>query len=325
MEKMAFGRTGHESTRVIFGAASLWGMRQEKADRVLDLLLEYGVNHIDTAASYGEAELRVGAWMPRHRERFFLATKTGERSAAGAREGLQRSLERLRVDRVDLIQLHNLVEEDEWATALGPGGALEALVEARDQGLVRFIGVTGHGTPVAAMHLRSLERFPFDSVLLPYNFTMMQEPGVRRRLRASGRAVPEPRRRACRRSSPSPAAAGGIRRSRTSAGTSRCAMRTPSAAPSTSCWRGRVCSSTAPATRRSCVRSCKRQTRPRPLHRRPPWNRTWRASPWSRCSSAASATPFDYAVQGSGFWVLDRQTADYRLPTTSAAARSPLR
>ena len=176
MEKMAFGRTGHESTRVIFGAASLWGMRQEKADRILDILLEYGVNHIDTAASYGEAELRVGAWMPRHRESFFLATKTGERSAAGAREGLHRSLERLRVDRVDLIQLHNLVEEDEWAVALGPGGALEALVEARDQGLVRFIGVTGHGTQVAAMHLRSLERFPFDSVLLPYNFTMMQEP-----------------------------------------------------------------------------------------------------------------------------------------------------
>ncbi len=176
METIAFGRTGHDSTRVIFGAASLWGMRQEKADRILDLLLEYGVNHIDTAASYGEAELRVGAWMPRHRERFFLATKTGERTAAGAREGLHRSLERLRVDRVDLIQLHNLVEEDEWATALGPGGALEALVEARDQGLVRFIGVTGHGTQVAAMHLRSLERFPFDSVLLPYNFTMMRDP-----------------------------------------------------------------------------------------------------------------------------------------------------
>jgi aryl-alcohol dehydrogenase-like predicted oxidoreductase len=175
MQTIPFGRTGHESTRVIFGAAALWGMRQEKADGILDLLLEHGVNHIDTAASYGESELRVGAWMERHRERFFLATKTGERSADGARESLRRSLERLRVDHVDLIQMHNLVDEGEWATAMGPGGALEALVEGRDRGLVRFIGVTGHGTRTAEMHLRSLERFAFDSVLLPYNFTMMQD------------------------------------------------------------------------------------------------------------------------------------------------------
>jgi aryl-alcohol dehydrogenase-like predicted oxidoreductase len=175
METIPFGRTGHQSTRVIFGAAAMWGMKQEKADALLDVLLEHGVNHIDTAASYGDSELRVGAWMPRHRQRFFLATKTGERTAAGARESLHRSLERLRVDHVDLVQLHNLVEDDEWTTAMGLGGALEALVEARDQGLTRFIGVTGHGTRVAEMHLRSLERFPFDSVLLPYNFTMMQE------------------------------------------------------------------------------------------------------------------------------------------------------
>jgi aryl-alcohol dehydrogenase-like predicted oxidoreductase len=176
METMPFGRTGHRSTRVIFGAAALGAMRQEKADPILDILLEHGVNHIDAAASYGEAELRIGPWMARHRARFFLATKTGDRTAAGARESLHRSLERLRVDQVDLIQLHNLVDEAEWSTALGPDGALEALVEARDQGLVRFIGVTGHGTRVAAMHLRSLARFPFDSVLLPYNFTMMQDP-----------------------------------------------------------------------------------------------------------------------------------------------------
>jgi aryl-alcohol dehydrogenase-like predicted oxidoreductase len=161
---------------VIFGAAALGAMRQEKADQILDVLLEYGVNHIDTAASYGDSELRVGPWMPRHRAHFFLATKTGERRAAGARDSLHRSLERLRVDHVDLIQLHNLVEEGEWEIALGPGGALDALVEARAQGLVRFIGVTGHGTRVAEMHRRSLERFPFDSVLLPYNFTMMQMP-----------------------------------------------------------------------------------------------------------------------------------------------------
>ena len=176
METLPFGRTGHESTRVIFGAAALGAMRQEKADQVLERLLAAGINHIDTAASYGDSELRVGAWMERHRDRFFLATKTGDRTAAGARASLERSLERLRVTRVDLIQLHNLVDEREWETALGPGGALEALVEARARGQVRFIGITGHGTYAAAMHRRSLERFPFDSVLVPYNFTMLRSP-----------------------------------------------------------------------------------------------------------------------------------------------------
>jgi aryl-alcohol dehydrogenase-like predicted oxidoreductase len=176
MDTAPFGRTGHDSSRVIFGAAALWAMPQEKADQLLEVLLQHGINHIDTAASYGDSELRVGPWMARYRNRFFLATKTGERTYAGARESVQRSLERLRVDRVDLIQLHNLVDEEGWETALGPGGALEALVEARAQGLVRFIGVTGHGTRVAEMHRRSLERFPFDSVLLPYNFTMMRSP-----------------------------------------------------------------------------------------------------------------------------------------------------
>ena len=151
-------------------------MRQEKADQILDVLLEYGINHIDTAASYGDSELRVGPWMQRYRDRFFLATKTGDRTYTGARDSIHRSLDRLRVDRVDLVQLHNLVDEREWETALGPGGALEALAEARTQGLVRFIGVTGHGTRVAAMHRRSLDRFPFDSVLLPYSFMMMQTP-----------------------------------------------------------------------------------------------------------------------------------------------------
>jgi aryl-alcohol dehydrogenase-like predicted oxidoreductase len=168
-----FGKTGHQSTRVIFGAAALGGMKQEKADQVLEILLEYGINHIDTAASYGESELRIGPWMREHRSRFFLATKTGDRSYEGARASLHRSLERLRVDQVDLIQLHNLVDEKEWETALGVHGALEALTDARAEGLVRFIGVTGHGSQVAAMHIRSLERFAFDSVLFPYNFTML--------------------------------------------------------------------------------------------------------------------------------------------------------
>jgi aryl-alcohol dehydrogenase-like predicted oxidoreductase len=176
LESHLFGSTGHDSSRILFGAAALAGMRQEKADAVLELLLAHGVNHIDTAASYGASEERIGPWMTEHRDRFFLATKTGERTFAGAWDQLRRSLVRLRVDHVDLIQLHNLVDEGEWQTALGPGGALEALAQARDQGLVRFIGVTGHGTRAPQMHLRSLERFPFDSVLAPYNFTMMRDP-----------------------------------------------------------------------------------------------------------------------------------------------------
>jgi aryl-alcohol dehydrogenase-like predicted oxidoreductase len=179
IEKIPFGNTDHKSSRVIFGAAALGGMKQDKADPILDLLLKFGINHIDTAAAYGDSELRIGPWMREHRKEFFLATKTGDRTYAGARDSVHRSLERLRVDQLDLIQLHNLVDENEWQTALGPRGALEALVEARAQGLVRFIGVTGHGTQVAAMHLRSLQRFAFDSVLFPYNFTMLAIPQYR--------------------------------------------------------------------------------------------------------------------------------------------------
>jgi aryl-alcohol dehydrogenase-like predicted oxidoreductase len=168
-----FGQTGHDSSRVVFGAVALESMRQEHADEVLATLLEFGVNHIDTAAVYGDSELRISPWMKEHRDRFFLATKTGERTGDGARAGLERSLTRLGVDSVDLIQLHNLVEPDEWEMAHGPGGAVEALVKARDEGLARFIGVTGHGTRIPGVHLRSLERFDFSSVLLPYNFAMM--------------------------------------------------------------------------------------------------------------------------------------------------------
>ena len=176
IEHIPFGRTGHMSTRTIFGAAALGSMRQEKADEVLDLLLEFGVNHIDTAAGYGDSELRIAPWMAAHRDRFFLATKTGARDAKGARESLARSLDRLGVDQVDLIQLHNLVEAEEQEVALGPGGALEALVAARDAGLVRFIGVTGHGTFAPKRHLESLHRFPFDTVLVPCNFAMLAQP-----------------------------------------------------------------------------------------------------------------------------------------------------
>jgi len=172
--KRPFGRTGHLSSATLFGAAALARVDQADADRTLDVLLRYGVNHIDTAARYGDSELRIAPWMARHRKDFFLATKTGERTASAARENIHRSLERLRVDHVDLLQLHSLGHPDDWDQAMGPGGALEAAVEARAQGLVRFIGVTGHGWTIAATHKRSLARFDFDAVLLPYNFFMAQ-------------------------------------------------------------------------------------------------------------------------------------------------------
>ena len=172
LERRPFGRTGHRSTVTLFGAAALAQASQADADRALETLLRYGVNHIDTAARYGDSELRIGPWMARHRKDFFLATKTGSRGGREAREDLHRSLDRLRVDSVDLIQIHSLAHPDDWDQAMGPGGALEALVDARRQGLARFIGVTGHGWTIAAMHRRSLARFDFDSVLLPYNVVM---------------------------------------------------------------------------------------------------------------------------------------------------------
>lgn len=176
IEKAAFGGTGHRSTRVIFGAAALGAMRQERADRVLESLLAFGINHIDTAASYGDAELRLEPWMGKHRDRFFLATKTEHRDYEGAKRSIERSLERMKIEQLDMIQLHNLVDPVEWQQAFAADGALQAATEARDQGRVRFIGVTGHGTRVAEMHRKSLLRFPFDSVLLPYNYTMMNQP-----------------------------------------------------------------------------------------------------------------------------------------------------
>jgi aryl-alcohol dehydrogenase-like predicted oxidoreductase len=169
-----FGRTGHRSTRTLFGAAALSRVTQEVADRTLEVLLRHGVNHIDVAASYGDAELRIRPWLQREPGRFFLATKTDARTAHEARNDLHRSLDRLGVDHVDLWQLHNLADPIEWDIALSPGGVIEAAEDARAQGLVRFIGVTGHGAQIAANHRRSLERFDFDSVLLPYNFVTMR-------------------------------------------------------------------------------------------------------------------------------------------------------
>lgn len=171
-----FGRTGHMSTRALFGGASLSHVTQEEADRTLEVLLQYGVNHIDVAASYGDAELRIAPWLAKYRSQFFVATKTDARTAQEAKEELHRSLERMGIDYVDLWQFHNLVDPIEWDTALSPGGAIDAAVEAKKQGLIRAIGVTGHGSQIAATHRRSLERFDFDSVLLPYNYITMQNP-----------------------------------------------------------------------------------------------------------------------------------------------------
>ena len=184
IEKIPFGRTGHESTRLLLGAAAFADVTQEEADRSIDLALSYGINHVDTAASYGDAELRIGDWIGRHGRPFFLATKTEDREYDSAAESIRRSLERLQVDQVDLIQLHFLVDPQEWETAMGPGGALEAAIDARDEGLVRFIGVTGHGWTVAERHLAALKRFDFDSVLLPYSYTMMQNEQYKREFEA---------------------------------------------------------------------------------------------------------------------------------------------
>ncbi len=172
IEKHPFGGTGHISSRILLGAAAFADVKQDEADAAIELYLSKGLNHVDVAASYGDAELRVGSWIKRHGRSFFLATKTDERTAGKAREQIHRSLERLQVDRVDLIQLHHLTDEDEWETALGAGGALEAAIQAREEGLVRFIGITGHGLTAPVMHARALERFDFDSVLLPYSYLM---------------------------------------------------------------------------------------------------------------------------------------------------------
>lgn len=174
MEYKAFGKTGHTSSRVLFGAAAFWDVSQKEADKTLGLLLDNGINHIDTARSYGDAELRIGPWMKEHRSSFFLASKTNKRTKEEALLELKETLNRLQTDYIDLWQLHYLVEPDEWKTTMSEGGALEAAIEAKEQGLVRFIGVTGHGVEAPSAHLRSLEVYDFDSVLLPYNYTMMQ-------------------------------------------------------------------------------------------------------------------------------------------------------
>jgi aryl-alcohol dehydrogenase-like predicted oxidoreductase len=174
IEKMEFGRTGHMSSRVIFGAAALGTVTQKEADETYDLLKKYDINHIDTAESYGESELRIGPWMKRDRDSFFLATKTDMRTKKEAMEELYQSLEKLNTDHIDLWQFHLLVDEKEWEIAMGEGGVLEAAIEAKQKGLIKHIGVTGHGLNAPSIHYRSLMKYDFDSVLFPYNYTMMQ-------------------------------------------------------------------------------------------------------------------------------------------------------
>jgi aryl-alcohol dehydrogenase-like predicted oxidoreductase len=180
ISKLKFGGTGHLSTRIIFGAAAFSNVTQEEADQTLEVLLKNGINHIDTAAGYGDSELRIGPWMDKHRKKFFLATKLFRRGYQEAVDQIQDSLERLQVSSIDLIQFHNLTSRMSWKKVMGPDGALKAAIEARDQGLVKYIGITGHGYTVAAMHKKSLDEFEFDSVLLPYNYVMMQNPDYAR-------------------------------------------------------------------------------------------------------------------------------------------------
>ncbi|NLK04733.1 MAG: aldo/keto reductase [Spirochaetales bacterium] len=184
MQYMEFGRTGHRSSRVLFGAAALWDVSQKEADRALGLLLDHGINHIDTARSYGDAELRIGPWMKQHRSDFFLASKTGARTKSEALEELKQSLSRLKTDHLDLWQLHFLVDSAEWETAMSEGGALEAIQEAKQQGLIRFAGVTGHGIDAPKAHMNSLNVYDFDSVLFPYNYPMLQQPSYKKDVQA---------------------------------------------------------------------------------------------------------------------------------------------
>ena len=180
METRRFGRTGHMSTIAIFGAAAFWEISQQNADKVLEQIIEAGVNHIDVAPSYGQAEERIGPWMPRERNRFFLGCKTTERTKDGAWSELQRSLKRLQTETFDLYQLHAITTMEELDAVTMKGGALEAFVEARERGLTRFIGITGHGADAPQIYLEALRRFDFDSVLFPLNFVQMANPEYRK-------------------------------------------------------------------------------------------------------------------------------------------------
>lgn len=170
MKTRRLGRTGHFSSIAIFGGAALGRVTQAVADEAIALAIRYGINHIDIAPSYGSAEERVGPWLARQRERFFVGCKTTERTRDGAGAELRRSLQRLQTDRFDLYQIHAVTSMDELDEAMRSGGAIEALTQARDEGLTQFLGITGHGAQTPRIFLEALRRFPFDTVLFPLNF-----------------------------------------------------------------------------------------------------------------------------------------------------------
>jgi aryl-alcohol dehydrogenase-like predicted oxidoreductase len=176
MQTRRLGRLEHESSVLIYGGAALAEGTQDAADASIRQALDAGINHFDTAADYGESEVRLGAWMPRIRGSIFLATKTGDRTAAGAYDSIRRSLERLRVERVDLLQLHAIGSFDELDRATESGGAVEGADRAREEGLVGAIGITGHGMLAPATHTEALRRFAFDTVLTPWNYRLSIEP-----------------------------------------------------------------------------------------------------------------------------------------------------
>jgi aryl-alcohol dehydrogenase-like predicted oxidoreductase len=179
MEHRRLGRLGRENSVLIFGGAALSEVTEEEADRAIALALEAGVDHFDTAADYGDSELHYGRWMPEIRDEIFLSTKTGERDRDTARGQIEASLERLRVDRVDLIQLHGVNDLDDLDRATRGGGALEAAVEAKEEGLVGAVGITGHGHGAPATHLEALRRHPFDTVLTPWNYVLSTDGNYR--------------------------------------------------------------------------------------------------------------------------------------------------
>jgi predicted aldo/keto reductase-like oxidoreductase len=176
IQTLPFGRTGHLSTRVLFGGAALSRATQAETDKAMETIMKYGVNHIDTSASYGESEVRLGPWMKKYRGQFFLATKTDGRTYQEAKDSIQKSLEHLQTDYLDMFQFHCVIEDSEFETIMGPGGALEAAIEARRQGLVRYIGITSHSLRAPIIHQKSLSRFDFDSILLPWNYQLASNP-----------------------------------------------------------------------------------------------------------------------------------------------------
>jgi aryl-alcohol dehydrogenase-like predicted oxidoreductase len=180
MEKRRFGRSGHMSTVAIFGAAAFYEVSQEDADQVMEQVIAAGINHIDVAPSYGQAEERIGPWIKRERERFFLGCKTMERTSEGAWKELHESLKRLETKSFDLYQCHAVTTMEELDALTMKGGALEAFEKARQEGLTKYIGITGHGFNAPEIYLEALRRYDFDSVLFPLNFVQMANEDYRR-------------------------------------------------------------------------------------------------------------------------------------------------